>query len=156
MSPKRRTMSRPTEPIELLPVVAARLSRLYGKVLSQLGTQLTYRQFRTLDRVTEGHTSLVALAQLSNLTLPTVSENVDNLVRRGLLSRREHPDDRRSVVLEITRLGRNARDEARVALNKVSADLLTDVPERSRATLGRALGSIFDAATAHLERFDNR
>jgi DNA-binding MarR family transcriptional regulator len=45
---------------------------------------LTYRQHRILVRVSEGHTSLAAIAALGNLTLPTVPESVDGLVRRGL------------------------------------------------------------------------
>src|SRR5688572_9659618 len=83
----------------LLVSASARLSRLYGRVLGQLDTPLTFRQHRLLRRVDEGHTSLAALAAFGNLTVPTVSESIEGLVRRGLLNRQENPQNRRAILL---------------------------------------------------------
>lgn len=133
----------------LLVSVAARLTRLYGKVLMQLKTPLTFRQQRLLMRVREGHTSLAALAGFANLTVPTVSESIDVLVRRELMTRTENPENRRSMLLRLTPLGERALDEADTALDEVNRLLLTEVAPDQLAVLHKALGNIFDVATTY-------
>jgi DNA-binding MarR family transcriptional regulator len=134
---------------QLLIVVAARFSRLNNKVLSQLEIPLTYRQHRLLVRVSEGHTSLAALAAFGNLTLPTVSESVDGLVRRGLLTRGEDPDDRRLRQLRLTPLGHSACVAGQLALGRVTEDLLQVLPEEARSRLHDSLSTIYEAATTY-------
>ncbi|WP_239522324.1 MarR family winged helix-turn-helix transcriptional regulator [Geodermatophilus sabuli] len=133
----------------LLVAVSARLTRLYGRVLGQLDIPLTFRQHRTLMRVHQGHRSMAALAAFGNLTLPTVSESVDALVRRGLMRRAENPDDRRSTLLELTPLGETANEAAQASLTRVADDLLADVPEDVRVLLHGALESVYASATTH-------
>lgn len=55
-------------------------------LLSSLEVPLTFRQYRTLTRVAGGCTSPSQLAAIGNLSLPMVSENVEILVRRGLMT----------------------------------------------------------------------
>ncbi|BDZ45053.1 MarR family winged helix-turn-helix transcriptional regulator [Naasia aerilata] len=105
-----------TDILELLLAVPARLSRLHNAILGSLDPRLTFRQYRTLSRIAEGFTSLSQLAARGNLTLPTVSENVDGLVRRGLMTTTPSPQDRRAVVLGITDAGRAAVASADAAL----------------------------------------
>ena len=134
---------------QLLILTAARLTRLQGRVLRGLAVPLTYRQHRILVRVSEGHTSLAALAAFGNLTLPTVSESVDGLVRRGLLTRRERAGDRRALHLELTQQGRSACVAGQLALGAVAEGLIGELPEAEKHRLRDALGTIFDAATKH-------
>lgn len=131
----------------LLVSVSARLTRLYGRVLGQLGTPLTFRQHRMLRRVAEGHTSMAELAAFGNLTVPTVSESVEVLVRRGLMKRQENPQNRRSLLLSVTPEGLAAKEAADAALATVGDQLLHAVPEERRQLLHESLASIFDAAT---------
>lgn len=131
----------------LLVSVSARLTRLYGRVLGQLDTPLTFRQHRMLRRVSEGHTSMAALAAFGNLTVPTVSESVEVLVRRGLMNRQENPQNRRSLLLSLTPEGQAAKEAADVALAEVGEQLLQTVPQERRQILQESLASIFDAAT---------
>jgi MarR family transcriptional regulator, organic hydroperoxide resistance regulator len=131
----------------LLVSVSARLTRLYGRVLGQLDTPLTFRQHRMLRRVAEGHTSMAALAAFGNLTVPTVSESVEVLVRRGLMNRQENPQNRRSLLLSLTPEGQAAKEAADVALADVGEQLLLAVPEEQQQLLQESLASIFDAAT---------
>lgn len=131
----------------LLVSASARLSRLYGRVLGQLDTSLTYRQHRLLRRVSEGHTSMAALAALGNLTVPTVSESVEGLVRRGLLDRQVNPQNRRQQVLSVTAEGRKAKEAGDVALQTANDRLLHVVPDEHRKVLQESLASLYDAAT---------
>ncbi|OLT18712.1 hypothetical protein BJF78_01100 [Pseudonocardia sp. CNS-139] len=138
----------------LLVSVSARLSRLYGRVLGQQDTSLTYRQHRLLRRVSEGHTSMAELAALANLTLPTVSESVEGLVRRGLVTRHENPQNRRQTVLGVTPAGRAAREAGDAALDGVNARLLDAVPAAHRQVLHDSLVALYDAATEVFQQPD--
>lgn len=131
----------------LLVAVAARLTRLYAKVLAQQENAVTFRQQRLLMRVREGHSSLATLAAFGNLTVPTVSESIDVLVRRGLMTRTENPENRRSMLLRLTPLGEQACDTAQAALDEVNRILLAEVPDRQVTALHKSLDTIFEAAT---------
>jgi DNA-binding MarR family transcriptional regulator len=136
---------------QLLILAAARLNRLHGRVLGRLTVPLTYRQHRILVRVSQGHTSLAAIAAFGNLTLPTVSESVDGLVRRGLLTRKTREGDRRAIHLGLTPLGRSACIAGQVALGEVTESLVRDLPEEQRSGLHESLTKIFDAATTYFQ-----
>jgi DNA-binding MarR family transcriptional regulator len=138
----------------LLVSVSARLNRLYGRVLGQLDTPLTFRQHRLLRRVAEGNSSMAALAAYGNLTVPTVSESVDLLVRRGLMSRQENPQNRRSLVLSLTPEGQEVKEAGDAALAAVGERLLRDIPEEWQPILHQSLASIFDAATEYFQHPD--
>jgi MarR family transcriptional regulator, organic hydroperoxide resistance regulator len=131
----------------LLVSVAARLTRLYGKVLAQQENALTFRQQRLLMRVREGHSSMATLAAFGNLTVPTVSESIDGLVRKGLMTRTENPENRRSMLLGLTPLGEEACDAADAALDEVNRILLAEISNEQLSTLHEALDTIFEAAT---------
>lgn len=131
----------------LLVSVAARLSRLYGRVLGQLDTPLTFRQHRLLRRVHEGNTSLASLAAYGNLSIPTVSESIDLLVRRGLMDRRENPRNRRSMLLRLTPKGMDVKEAGDEVLDAVGDRLLSSVPAEHQPILHSSLTAIFDAAT---------
>jgi MarR family transcriptional regulator, organic hydroperoxide resistance regulator len=138
----------------LLVSASARLNRLYGRVLGQLGISLTYRQHRLLRRVSEGHTSMAELAALGNLTVPTVSESVEGLVRRGLLNRQVNPQNRRQMVLSLTAEGRKAKEAGDVALQTVNDRLLRAVADEHRQVLQESLVALYDAATEAFQQPD--
>jgi MarR family transcriptional regulator, organic hydroperoxide resistance regulator len=139
----------------LLVSVSARLNRLYGRVLGQLDPPLTFRQHRLLRRIDEGHTSMAALAAFGNLTVPTVSESVEGLVRRGLLNRQENPQNRRSILLTLTPAGREAKEAGDAVLATASDRLLRAVPEEHRQVLHESLAAVFDAATEVFQQADS-
>lgn len=85
---------------------------------------------------------LNALANLADGTARTVSQLgsavgarpstltsvLDRLERRGHVTRRQHPQDRRSVVIELTESGRVAADEITRALTELENRLLHGLP----------------------------
>jgi DNA-binding MarR family transcriptional regulator len=137
------------ETADLLVLTSARLSRLYNRVLSRLEVPLTYRQHRLLVRVGQGHSSVAVLATFGNLTMPTVSESISVLVRRGFVTRRENPDDRRLTLIEFTPLGREASKAAQEALEEASTGLLRDLPEDVHEVFHQALTTVYDKATRY-------
>jgi len=139
------------DPRDLLIALAARLNRVNGMVLSRQSTRLTFRQYRTLVRVREGNRSMSQLAARSNLSLPTVSENVDGLIRRGLLTAAPSSLDRRVVVLEVTEEGARAAEEATRALRAVAETVTAGLSELDKGVLDRAIALLYDEATTLLK-----
>lgn len=135
---------------ELLLSVAVRLNRTESIILSKLDIPLTFRQYRTLTRVAAGCTSPSQLAAVSNLSLPAISENVDALVRRGLMTSTASTTDRRAVVLDVTEAGRRAAEDGRRAIGSFTEALLAGMPARRRAALDLSLREIYDTATEYL------
>jgi DNA-binding MarR family transcriptional regulator len=63
---------------------------------------LTVEQFQVLRRIRKGSTSVSSLAEASQTSRSAVSKAVDALVRRGLVSRSQDPNDRRNIPLALT------------------------------------------------------
>ena len=114
---------------QLLLSGASRLHRLQVEMLAQLKQPLTIRQFRILQRIDEGITSMTDLSRLAHRSLPTTSESVEGMIRRGLLTRATSESDRRAAVLQVTSVGRLALDEARGQFDQLAADLVAAVPQ---------------------------
>ena len=90
------------------------LERRLSRALSQytpepwLGLNLTVAQLKCLVVIaSEGSTSSRKLAEALGVTPANVTGIVDRLVEQGLVSRRENPDDRRMLIIELTEKGDN-------------------------------------------------
>jgi DNA-binding MarR family transcriptional regulator len=94
----KRQQSERKELGELLLLLSARLYRLQAETFEALAVPLSFQQFRILQRVERGATSLTALADLAKRRPSTISKSVDSLVRQGLLTREPAPSDRRTMV----------------------------------------------------------
>jgi DNA-binding MarR family transcriptional regulator len=127
--------------------LGSRLHRLQVERLEALSTPLSIRQYRILDRVDQGITSLGRLAELARRQPSTVSKSADSLVRQGLLTRREAVEDRRAMVLHLTPSGAQLLAEARAA----SGDLAAWLVEKSGMKLDD-LASFVDVLYEETER----
>lgn len=141
---------------QLLFELAPRLTRLENALLGSLREPLTFRQYRLLQRVAAGTSTLRELRAPTTLTLAAVSESVDNLVQRGLLSRVADRSDRRAVTISITERGRQAVAEAAAVLEQLSVELVdgleADDAERMHALLGQIVERITDKLRAGQHR----
>lgn len=70
----------------------------------------------------------------------TVTSVLDTLERRGLVYRRPHPTDRRSVLVEATAEGSQTCAEILRRLHALETQWLAEMPESERQTLLRLLG----------------
>jgi DNA-binding MarR family transcriptional regulator len=105
--------------------LGSRVHRLYMECLAALTTPLSVRQFRILDRVDHGNTSLGQLARLARRRPSTMSKSADSLVRQGLLTRTEAAEDRRIMVLALTPAGSALLGEARDAMSELARWLVS-------------------------------
>ena len=72
--------------------------------------QMTEEQFQVLRRIRKGSASVSALADASQTSRSAVSKAVDVLVRRGLVTRSQNPNDRRNIPLALTEVGQRVMD----------------------------------------------
>jgi DNA-binding MarR family transcriptional regulator len=88
------------EVLEVVPVVMREI-RLQRR--SQVSPSLTFPQFHALSFVSRNKgSSLSEVADHIGLTSPSASTLVDGLIERGMMTREEHPDDRRRIRLTVT------------------------------------------------------
>lgn len=143
--------SRADRTADLLLRTGARLTRMTSDVLSAQEVALTYRQYRILTRVHEaGASSIVELAGFASLTMPTLSESVSVLVRRGLVSRRANPDDRRHAFIELTPVGTTALQAAGAALRSHALTIIRDFGDDELDLLLSSLETVFARVTADI------
>jgi DNA-binding MarR family transcriptional regulator len=86
------------------------------------------------------------------VTSATMTERLDRLQRRGLITRRRAARDRRSVHVELTADGRALIDQAHTDLLAAEANLLDALPPEDRATLAGLLAKL---AASLEQRQDN-
>ena len=63
---------------------------------------ISVEQFHILRFIRRGHGSVSELADARNISRPAVSQGVDALVHKGLVTRTQSKEDRRYVELELT------------------------------------------------------
>lgn len=69
-------------------------------------TGLSFTRLRALRRLAKEPMTLRALAESVGMDAPAVTVAVDDLAKRGLVTREEHPDDRRAKLVTLTAAGR--------------------------------------------------
>jgi DNA-binding MarR family transcriptional regulator len=68
-----------------------------------LSSDMTLAQLRLLLFLhTEGPSRMSAIAAAIGATLPTITGTVDLLVKKGLVTRRDDPSDRRLVIIDLS------------------------------------------------------
>ena len=71
---------------------------------------ISVEQFHILRFIRHGHNSVSDLADVRNISRPAVSQGVDALVHKGLVTRTQSQEDRRFVELELTSEGKALMD----------------------------------------------
>ncbi len=128
---------------------AARLAKVAGTALAE--DDLSLAQYRVLVFLDVGDRPASQVAQLLDVTPPTVTSLVDGLAQRGLVTRKADPADRRRVICSLTAAGRRAllRGDALVAerLGRLLDRLSPDEAEQAvtaLSALNRAMESALE------------
>lgn len=79
------------------------------------------------------------LLKQTMVTSGTMTNRVDRLAARGLVTRDPHPDDRRAVLVGLTDAGRDAVDSAFADLMAAEQQILADLNPRHREAITVAL-----------------
>ena len=96
---------------------------------------ISVEQFHILRYIRRGRWSVSELAEAKNISRPAISQGVDVLVNKGLVTRSPNAQDRRYVQLELTSSGnalldavfQNTRTWMKTRLISFAADELEDI-----------------------------
>jgi DNA-binding MarR family transcriptional regulator len=126
--------------LELLDVVPLVMSDIRCEMRSRRTPDLTVPQFRTLVFVNSNTgSSLSEVAEYTGLTLPSASKLVDELIKHGLMVRKENPNDRRRLSLAITHHGVELLEASRKGTLKYLAEKLRAVNADNRDAIVKAM-----------------
>jgi len=125
---------------ELLEVVPVVMREIRSQMRSRRSLDLTIPQFRTLAFVNRNKgSSLYEVSDHMGLTPPSVSTLVDGLIERGMMTREEHPADRRRVRLVVTSHGRAILEAATRETLTYLAKKLSNVTPDNREVIVKAM-----------------
>jgi len=113
--------------------------RPHGNCPLGYGSQLSMGQGRLLLLISCGEKSVSDLAEKSRVSLPTISRKIDLLVEKGLVDRERDPEDRRSLVLEITEDGKHTLDQHRRHANKQLSAILESLTDAELQQIRKSL-----------------
>ena len=128
----------------LLQVHASLVPALDKEVQRQTGLPLSwYDVLLELAAEPAGRLRMTDLAERVVLSRSRVSRLVDELASRGLLTKEEHPDDRRSAYATITKAGlAEFRSTAPVYVRAIEGQFASNLTDEDLALLGRVLNKI--------------
>ena len=140
-------MSKPestAQALEAAPdAVSARLSLVVGRMNRRLAAApggLSHGLLMALATVAkQGPLRLAELAQIEQVSAPSMTRTISELESRGLVVRSVDPDDGRAIQLEVTSAGIDAILKARAARAAVVAELLSGLDEADLARIEAAL-----------------
>ncbi len=126
--------------LEVVPLV---MRTIRAEMRQHRAADLSVPQFRTLAFIDRNAgTSLSDVAEHIGLTLPSMSKIVDGLVARKLVIRETHPEDRRRMILTLTRSGQTALESSRKATRACLAEMLAPLSDAEHTTIVKAMENL--------------
>jgi len=121
--------------------------RAHIRAVATENFDISVEQFHILRFIRRGHSSVSGLADARNISRPAISQGVDTLVHKGLVTRMQSKEDRRYVELELTPEGnalldgvfQNTRKWMKDSLEKFSQEEL-ELAVRGMEVLKKMIG----------------
>jgi DNA-binding MarR family transcriptional regulator len=147
--PRDGTIATPTQDEVTDAVLAASrvLVAIAARSLATVGEDITLTQYRALVVLAyTGERRITDLATELDVNSSTATRLVDRLVRRKLVRRSTHPDDRRATRLELTTDGRAVVAAVTARRRADVSRILRKMPPESRRALVDSLDALRAAA----------
>ena len=103
---------------------------------------ITVEQFHVLRFVRRGPTSMSELASAKNISRPAISQAVDVLVKKGLLTRIPSTTDRRVVELALTKEGNALLDTVFKENREWMKERMSTLTIEELETIGKAMTAL--------------
>ncbi|MGQ0815243.1 MAG: MarR family winged helix-turn-helix transcriptional regulator [Gemmatimonadota bacterium] len=119
--------------------------RLYGRIAEALKTAgLSYAKYDVLDQLRRANEplSLRALAEGQGCAASNITQMGDRLEAEGLVQRVDDPDDRRSVLAQLTAQGAIQAEEGATQVDVVRAQFAAAFTAAERVQLAKLLAKI--------------
>jgi DNA-binding MarR family transcriptional regulator len=121
--------------------------RAHIRAIATENFDISVEQFHILRYIRRGDCSVSELADARNISRPAISQGVDALVHKGLVTRRQSKEDRRYVELELTPEGnalldcvfQNTREWMKSSLESFSQEEL-ELAMRGMEVLKKMIG----------------
>ncbi|GAB3307026.1 MarR family transcriptional regulator [Epidermidibacterium keratini] len=127
---------------DTLTAVARAVRRASAEQLGPHGIAMhQVRALRTIERL-GGRPRIADLAERMRIAPRSATEVVDHLVEKGLATRSPNPDDRRSVVIEMTDAGHALLAEVGAVRREVAREFYGVLDADERAELLRLLRKV--------------
>jgi len=121
---------------------------LWGTIRQHIRADATGRfdisveQFHVLRFVRRGTNSISDLAAAKNISRPAISQAVDTLVNKGLLTRTQSTEDRRFVELTLTESGNALLDTVFKETRRWMKELMNDLSNEELDNIASAMASL--------------
>lgn len=106
---------------------------------------ISVEQFHILRHIHKGLASVSELAEVKQISRSAVSQAVDVLVERGLITRRQDADDRRFVQLELTASGANMLQTIGQTNRAWMAEKMTHLSPAELLQISQALETLYQS-----------
>ncbi|MGB4137883.1 MAG: MarR family winged helix-turn-helix transcriptional regulator [Microbacterium sp.] len=131
--------------------VAHVVVRLEDRALSrEFG--LSYRQMRILKHIAAGVTSGTELGRIFGVTAPAISETLESLFKKDLVTRSPHESDRRAILLGLTPKGEEMNARAQQSERRLAHELLEMLSPEEIEHLHELVGKMLIPNTERLLR----
>jgi DNA-binding MarR family transcriptional regulator len=130
---------------------AARLTRL---LMRSGAHEISRTEVGVLATLSDGPRRITQLAMTEALAQPTVTQLIDKLEGRGLVSRSRSDQDGRVVLVEITTAGAAALETVRALIRANMREALADLPDAELIELAHAadtMGSLIQKLLPDLD-----
>jgi DNA-binding MarR family transcriptional regulator len=145
----RRSRARTAEAQRLVDLLNALGSTTFRQLLWQRASELdlTYAQSQVLFHVADHAACHMGdVAKAFGVTMPAVTHIVDRLEEKHLVTRGDHPGDRRVHLLEVTPQGQALVEELHAMQLRGVEDVLARMSAEDRERVVRGLEALVDAA----------
>jgi DNA-binding MarR family transcriptional regulator len=115
-----------------------RANRLIRLLMRSGAHDLSRTEAGVLATLTDGPRRITELAATEALAQPTVTQLVDKLETRDLVTRRRSGEDGRVVLVEITKAGEGALEEVRAEIRANMREALAGLPDTDLTELAHA------------------
>jgi len=103
---------------------------------------ISVEQFHVLRHVRRGINSISDLAIAKNISRPAISQAVDTLVNKNLLTRTQSTEDRRFVELKLTESGNALLDALFKETRAWMKELMSDLTNEELDTIAKAMEAL--------------
>jgi DNA-binding MarR family transcriptional regulator len=104
--------------------------------------EISVEQFHILRHIRRGDQSVSLLAEAKNISRAAISQSVNALVNKGLITRTTDSDDRRHVVLSLTESGNTLLDDIFNHTRQWMMQAFSQLNEQELHTLIQAMAAL--------------
>lgn len=132
-----------------LVLFASKMTRVQEHVLERSPSELSYRVFRMMRRITEGKNTITKIGEVSTITYSALSQSLRKLLELRYVVQNQDSIDGREMKLIITDRGERALEEAQGILNAYCEELLSSLTDEQCTKMSEG----FETILANLDAY---